>query len=60
MTTKKYLDKLSYEVIGAAIEVHKSIGAGLLESIYHDCLKHELSLRKIKFLTEMTFPVHFK
>ena len=58
--TKKYLDKLTYEVIGAAIEVHKSIGTGLLESVYHDCLKHELSLRKINFLTEMVVPIHFK
>lgn len=58
--TKKYLDKLTYDVIGAAIEVHKSLGAGLLESVYHECLKHELSLRKINFSTEMVVPVHFK
>ncbi|MFH6962287.1 GxxExxY protein [Flavobacterium plurextorum] len=35
MITKKYLTDLIYQVNGAAIEVHKSIGAGLLESIYH-------------------------
>lgn len=58
--TKKYLDRLSYEVIGAAIEVHKAVGPGLLESVYHDCLKHELSLRKISFLTELIVPVNFK
>ena len=58
--TKKYLDKLTYEVIGAAIEVHKAVGAGLLESVYHECLKHELSLRNINFQTEMIIPVHFK
>ena len=60
MITKKYLDNLTYDVIGAAIEVHKSLGAGLLESVYHDCLKHELSLRKVQFMTEMIVPVHFK
>lgn len=60
MITKKYLDKLTYDVIGAAIEVHKAIGAGLIESVYHDCLKHELSLRNINFLTELIVPVHFK
>lgn len=60
MVTKKFLDKLTYDVIGAAIEVHKYIGAGLLESVYHDCLKYELSLRNINFLTEMIVPVHFK
>ncbi len=57
---KKYLDRLTYDVIGAAIEVHKSLGAGLLETVYHECLKHELVLRKINFSTEMTVPVHFK
>jgi len=58
--TKKYLDKLTYEVIGAAIEVHKLLGAGLIESVYHECMKHELSIRKIKFQTELVVPVHFK
>jgi len=58
--TKKSLDQLSYEVIGAAIEVQKAIGPGLLESVYHDCLKHELSLRKIIFLTELVVAVNFK
>ena len=57
---KKYLDKLTYDVVGAAIEVHKSLGAGLLESVYHDCMKHELFLRKINFSTEMIVPIHFK
>lgn len=45
--TKKYLDELTYNVIGAVIEVHKTLGPGLLESIYHVCLKHELHLRKL-------------
>ena len=58
--TKKHLDKLTYDVIGAAIEVHRSIGPGLLESVYHNCLKYELSLRGINFLTELIVPVHFK
>ena len=42
--SKKYLDDLTYELIGAAIEVHKVLGPGLLESAYHQCLSHELSL----------------
>ena len=58
--TKKYLDKLTYDVVGAAIEVHKSLGAGLLESVYHECLKHELTLRNINFSTQTIVPVHFK
>lgn len=60
LITKKHLDKLSYDVIGAAIEVHKTIGPGLLEGVYHDCLKHELSLRKIGFVSELVVSVNFK
>lgn len=60
MITKKYLDELTYEVIGSAIEVHKIMGRGLLENIYHHCLKEELSHRKIKFCSEMKIPVIYK
>lgn len=60
MITKKYLDELTYEIIGSAIEVHKSMGRGLLESVYHQCLKEELLHRKINFLTEMKFPVIYR
>lgn len=58
--SRKYLDELTYEVIGAAIEVHKIMGRGLLESIYHQCLKEELIHRKINFLTEVKIPVLYK
>ena len=60
MITQKYLDELTYEVVGAAIEVHKTMGSGLLESVYHQCLKEELLHRKINFLTEMKIPVTYK
>ncbi|MEY2830663.1 MAG: hypothetical protein RIQ33_2521 [Bacteroidota bacterium] len=55
--SKKYLDDLSYQVIGAAITVHKHIGQGMLESVYHACMKEELNHRKINFLTEMKIPL---
>ncbi len=58
--TQKYLDDLTYEVVGAAIEVHKIMGRGLLESVYHQCLKEELLHRKINFFTEMKIPVIYK
>lgn len=58
--TKKYLNELTYAVVGAAIEVHKALSPGLLESVYHKCLKHELFLRKIAFQSEMIVPVHYK
>ena len=60
MYTKKYLDELTYEIIGAAIEVHKTVGKGLLESVYHQCMNEELSHRKINFLTEMKVPIIYK
>jgi GxxExxY protein len=58
--TQKYLDELTYEIIGSAIEVHKIMGRGLLESVYHECLKEELKHRKINFLSEMKIPVLYK
>jgi len=60
MLTKRNLDDLTYKIIGGAIEVHRIMGRGLLESIYHKCLKEELLHRKINFLTEMKVPVVYK
>ena len=60
MITQKFLDELTYEVIGSAIEVHKFMGRGLLESVYHQCLIEELKHRKINFLTEMKVPLQYK
>ena len=58
--TKTYLKNLVYKVNGAAIEVHKALGPGLLESVYHQCLKHELSLREIRYESELIVPVEYK
>ena len=58
--TKKYLKDLIYKVNGAAIEVHKELGPGLLESVYHKCMKHELKNRGIYFQSELVVPVNFK
>ena len=60
MIKQKYLDELTYEVIGSAIEVHKTIGRGLLESVYHLCMQEELHHRKINFLTEKKVPLIYK
>ena len=60
MLTQKYLNELTYEVIGSAIEVHKTIGKGLLENVYHQCLKEELFLRKINFTSETKVPLIYK
>lgn len=53
-------NRISKVVIGAAIEVHRELGPGLLESAYHDCLKHELSLRGIHFESEVPVYVRYK
>lgn len=58
--SKTHLNELTYEVIGAAIEVHKALGPGLLEKSYQKCLSHELSLRKIPFITELEMAVDYK
>ncbi|MCF8337408.1 MAG: GxxExxY protein [Bacteroidales bacterium] len=58
--TKSYINNLVYKVNGAAIEISKELGPGLLESVYHKCLKKELSLRKIHFKSELSVPVNYK
>jgi GxxExxY protein len=58
--TRSYLKDLVYQVNGAAIEVHKSIGPGLLESIYHQCFKKELELREINYSSELLIPLTYK
>jgi GxxExxY protein len=58
--TKKYLKDLTYKINGAAIEVHKELGPGLLESVYHKCIKTELTLRGISFKSELKVRINFK
>lgn len=58
--TKAYLDELSFSVIGAAIEVHKAIGPGLPESVYHTCFCYELKERGFDVKDELTVPVVYK
>jgi GxxExxY protein len=53
-------DILSGEPIGSAIEVHRKMGAGLMESVYLKCLCRELQLRSISFCSEVTVPITYK
>ena len=59
MKNREFSD-LSNKIIGCAIEVHKMLGAGLLESTYQQCLAHELSINQIRFKTEYPLPVKYK
>lgn len=60
LITQTYLDELTYDVIGAAIEVHKTLGSGLLESLYQKCLEEELKYRNINFQSEKTISVIYR
>jgi GxxExxY protein len=53
-------ESLTEQVIGSAIEVHKALGPGLLESAYEECLCHELRLRGIRFQRQVIVPVIYK
>ncbi len=51
---------LTREIIAAAMEVHRLLGPGLLESAYQACLCHELDLRKIPFRQQVEIPITYK
>ena len=51
---------ISERVIGAAIEVHRHLGPGLLESSYHACLRRELELREISYHSQVVLPLQYK
>ena len=53
-------DTLSKRVIGCAIEVHRALGPGLLESTYEQCLAHELTLNGLAFKLQWPLPVEYK
>jgi len=53
-------DPLTEKIIGCAIEVHRNLGPGLLESTYESCLAHEFSLNNIDFQTQVSMPVNYK
>jgi len=59
-TERKALNRLTEKIIGAAIEVHKGLGPGLLESAYEECLAHELTLASISFERQVPLPVAYK
>ena len=58
--TKKYLNELTYKIIGAAIEVHRELGPGLLESVYEDCMLIELGLQGLKAKRQLSVPINYK
>ena len=59
-TRRMEFDELSNRVIGSALEVHRELGPGLLESTYEQCLAHELKLNGIDFKLQHPLPVKYK
>ena len=58
--TQKYLDELTFKIIGCAIEVHKELGPGLLESVFEKCFIRELALQNIAYKTQLWVPIEYK
>jgi len=59
-STKKAINDLCYEILNAAIEVHRILGPGLLESIYEKCLKFELESRGFDVKSQVPLPLIYK
>ena len=60
MITKKMVNDLTYKIIGYAIEVHKELGPGLLESVYEACMMHLLTLNGHKVKRQNQVKINFK
>ncbi len=54
------MNGITEQIIGAAIEVHRALGPGLLESAYEECLCHELDLRSVPYERQHILPVEYK
>lgn len=60
LITQKYINDISYKIVGCAIEVHKHLGPGLLESVYHSCLIEELKNNDLYVQSQIRVPVSYK
>lgn len=60
LITQKLVNELTYNIVGACIEVHKIVGPGLYEDIYHKCLEKEFTLRNLKYKSELLIPFNYK
>ncbi len=54
------VNEITHAIIGAAMEIHRNLGPGLLESAYEECLCHELTLRQIPFRRQVPLPLEYK
>jgi GxxExxY protein len=60
MISKEHVNTISYKIVGCAIEVHKNLGPGLLESVYQSCLIEELRDCGLNVRSQVWVPIHYK
>jgi GxxExxY protein len=58
--TKKYVNDIAYKIVGCAIEVHKQLGPGLLESVYETCFVEELRVQEFVIQRQVPVPIIYK
>lgn len=58
--TQKYINEIAFKIIGCAIEVHKHLGPGLLESIYESCFIDEMTNAGLLIQSQVNLPIHYK
>lgn len=58
--SKQYLNDLTYQLLGCCINIHKELGPGLLENVYHQCLIEELKYERISYLSELEVPIKYR
>lgn len=60
MVTQKYINDIAYKIVGCAIEVHKQLGPGLLESVYEECLIEEMAESSLEVRKQIAVPIAYK
>lgn len=60
MITQKYVNQIAYRIVGCAMEVHKALGPGLLESVYEECLLEELRINGLLVSSQQKVPLVYR
>ncbi|MEO6833361.1 MAG: GxxExxY protein [Chitinophagaceae bacterium] len=60
MLTQKTVNDIAYKIIGCAIEVHKQLGPGLLESVYHECMIEEIGCSGLQTQSQVWIPLYYR
>ncbi len=58
--TQEYLNKITYSIIGCAIEVHRALGPGLMESVYEACMAEEFNISGLLYARQQKVPIIYK